>query len=71
MSDNSLLEHRRGDFHEAGHICSLEVVHRAVRPEAELHALLVDILHDPMQLAVRFPTWVAVRKPSISSRTMG
>ena len=54
MSDNSLLEHRRGDFHEAGHICPLEVVHRAVRPEAELHALLVDILHDPMQLAVHF-----------------
>ena len=51
-SDDSLCHHRLGNFHEASDVGAFDVVHVAVRLGAVLHAVLVDVLHDPEQLRI-------------------
>ena len=52
--DDTLLEHSLSDLHEAGDVSALHVVDGAVGLSTELHALLVDVLHDPVELLVNF-----------------
>ena len=52
--DDTLLEHSLSDLHEASDVSALHVVDSAVGLSTELHALLVDVLHDPVELLVNF-----------------
>ena len=49
---DALSHHGFGDLHEASHIGALYVVYIAVGLCAVLHAVFVDVLHDPKQLLV-------------------
>ena len=52
--DHTLLEHSLSDLHEAGDVSALHVVDGAVGLSTELHALLVDVLHDPVEFLINF-----------------
>ena len=51
---DSLSHHSLCNFHEAGNVCALHVVYIAVSLCTVLHAVLVDVLHDPEELSVNF-----------------
>ena len=52
LLNHALGHHGLGNLHEACHVGTLHVVHVAVGLSAVLHAVLVDVLHDPVQLVV-------------------
>ena len=52
LSYDALSHHGLGNLHEACHVGTLHVVDIAVRLGAVLHAVLVDVLHDPQQLGI-------------------
>jgi len=52
--DDSLLKHCLCNLHEAGDVRTLDVVDVTVRLCTVLHASLVDIRHDRMELIVNF-----------------
>gem|GEM_PF-6053006 len=54
LSDNALSHHGLGNLHEAGHVGTLHVVDIAVGLGTVLHTVIVDVLHDPVQLVVHF-----------------
>lgn len=53
-SDDALLEHRIGHFHEAADVGSLDVVDEAVVFKTVIDADMVDRLHDRMEPTVDF-----------------
>ena len=52
LLNHALCHHGLCHFHEACHVGTLHVVYIAVGLSAVLHAVLVDVLHDPVQLVV-------------------
>ena len=52
LLNHALCHHGLCHLHEACHVGTLHVVYIAVGLSAVLHAVLVDVLHDPVQLVV-------------------
>ena len=51
---NALSHHSLGNLHKASYVGTLYVVNVTVGLCTVLHAVLVDVLHDPEQLSVNF-----------------
>ena len=51
---NTLSHHSLDNLHEASYVSTLYVVYIAVGLCTVLHAVLVDVLHNPEQLSVNF-----------------
>ena len=49
---NALSHHSLGNLHEAGHVGTLHVVDVAVLLSTVLHAVLVNVVHDALQVVV-------------------
>ena len=56
LLNHALCHHSLGYLHEASHVSALHIVYIAVGLGTILHAVLVDVLHDPVQLVVNFLT---------------
>ena len=52
--ENALSHHCLGNFHEAGNVCTLNIVDIPVGFCAVFHASGVDVAHDVVELLVNF-----------------
>ena len=50
--ENTLCHHRFSHLHEARYVRTLHIVDVTIRLLTILHALLVDVLHDALQLLI-------------------
>ena len=52
LLDDALSHHGLGNLHEAGHVGTLHVVDVAILLSTILHAVLVNVVHDALQVLI-------------------